>query len=232
MGSGIERFRMQSSMTDVLQGSCSIMDALIPKTPGGYAMLPANSDLTAAEIGLLRKSDHAFTLKEAFAKLSAPYDFILMDCPPSLNTLTLNALVAADAVIIPMQCEYYALEGLSALMRTIEQIQVDLNPDLKILGILRTMYDPRNRLSTEVSAQLVSHFGNKVYQTVIPRNIRLAEAPSHGLPILMYDKGSKGSEAYVSLANEFLRGIQTKEGGTKDTTFTSSQSKNKTKETV
>jgi chromosome partitioning protein len=205
MGSGIDKNKIQFSMTEVLQGSCDIQAAIVEKTPGKYAVLPANGDLTAAEITLLKKPQQEQTLKEILLKVATHFEFVLIDCPPSLNTLTLNALVAANSVIIPMQCEYFALEGLSALMNTIEQIRKNLNPSLLIEGIVRTMYDPRNRLSTEVSAQLIAHFASKVYQTVIPRNIRLAEAPSYGLPVLMYDKGSKGSEAYLALAKELLK---------------------------
>lgn len=204
-GSGIEKNRIELSINEVLQGEVDIQDAIVKKTPSGFSVLPANSDLTAAEIFLLRKPEQEQNLKKALHAIRVNYDFIVIDCPPSLNMLTLNALVASNSVIIPMQCEYYALEGLTALMGTIEQLQKSLNPALEIEGIVRTMYDPRNRLSTEISAQLVSHFGNKVYQTVIPRNIRLAEAPSHGMPVLLYDKGSKGSEAYLSLAREFLK---------------------------
>ncbi len=206
MGSGVDKNKIALSLTDVLLGVCDIQAAIVEKTPGKYAVLPANGDLTAAEITLLKKPKQEQTLKEGLKKIDTRYDFVLIDCPPSLNTLTLNALVAAHSVIIPMQCEYFALEGLSALLNTIEQIRKNLNPSLKIEGIVRTMYDPRNRLSTEVSAQLISHFANRVYQTVIPRNVRLAEAPSHGLPVLIYDKGSKGSEAYFSLAKEVLKG--------------------------
>ncbi len=204
MGSGVDKHHLNLSANEVLQGQASIQEAIIAKTPGTYALLPSNGDLTAAEVVLLRTPHQEKKLKEALSSLATTYDFILIDCPPSLSMLTLNALVAAQGVIIPMQCEYYALEGLSALMSTIEQIHIDLNPGLQIEGVLRTMYDPRNRLSTEISAQLVAHLGRKIYQTVIPRNIRLAEAPSHGLPILFYDRGSKGSEAYQRLATEFL----------------------------
>lgn len=205
MGSGIEKNKIQLSMTEVLQGSCDIQAAIIEKTPGKYAVLPANGDLTAAEITLLKKPRQEQTLKESLSKIASHFEFVLIDCPPSLNSLTLNALVAAHSIIIPMQCEYFALEGLSALMNTIEQLKKNLNPALSIEGIVRTMYDPRNRLSTEVSSQLIAHFGKQVYQTVIPRNIRLAEAPSYGLPVLMYDKGSRGSEAYLFLAKELLK---------------------------
>ncbi len=205
MGSGIDKNTLSSTINEVLQGHVDIETVIIPSTEAGYAVLPANGDLTAAEVALLGKLHHERRLKDALNKVRHLYPIILIDCPPSLNMLTLNALVAADSVIVPMQCEYYALEGLSALMSTIEQIKNSLNADLKMEGIVRTMYDPRNRLSTEVSAQLIAHFGNKVYQSVIPRNIRLAEAPSHGMPILLYDKASKGSESYMSLAGEILK---------------------------
>ncbi len=205
MGSGVEKHSLSKTVNDVLQEACDISVAIVQNTPGGFAVLPANGDLTFSEVALLRKSNQERNLKKVLDPLREKYDFILIDCPPSLNMLTLNALVAADSVIIPMQCEYYALEGLSALVNTIEQVKESLNSALVIEGIVRTMYDPRNRLSTEVSAQLIAHFGNRVYQSVIPRNIRLAEAPSHGIPVLMYDKGSRGSEAYLSLAKELLK---------------------------
>lgn len=205
MGSGVDKSRIQYSVNDVLQGEMDIQAAIVPHTPGGYDLLPSNSDLTAAEVALLRKPQQEKNLKEALNTIRDKYQFIVIDCPPSLNMLTLNALVAADSVIIPMQCEYYALEGLSALINTIEQVRRGLNPALQIEGIIRTMYDPRNRLSIEVSAQLIAHFGNKVYQTVIPRNVRLAEAPSHGIPIILYDKTSRGSESYMALAKEMIK---------------------------
>lgn len=208
MGSGVEKHQLKVTVNEVLLQERDICDAIIPKTPAGYAILPANGDLTVAEVALLRKPEQERNLKNVFNVIRGVYDFVLIDCPPSLNMLTLNALVAADSVIIPMQCEYFALEGLSGLMNTIEQVRESLNPKLHIEGIARTMYDPRNRLATEVSAQLISHFGSKVYQTVIPRNVRLAEAPSHGMPILLYDKGSKGSESYLSLAKELIRSLE------------------------
>lgn len=204
MGSGIDKNQISTTITEVLLGEKDIQEAIIYDTQAGFSIIPANGELTIAEVTLLRKANQESTLKKALQTINHLFDFIVIDCPPSLNMLTLNALVAAHSVIIPMQCEYYALEGLSALMETIDQVR-ELNPILKIEGILRTMYDPRNRLSTEVSADLVKHFGSKVYQTVIPRNVRLAEAPSHGLPILIYNKGSRGSEAYLSLAKEFLK---------------------------
>lgn len=204
MGSGIDKNKLSLTSNEVLQGEVEIQAALQKKTAGGYAILPSNGDLTAAEVMLVRKPKQDSQLKKAIATIQHAFDFILIDCPPALNMLTLNAFVAAQAVIIPMQCEYYALEGLSALVQTIEQVKVSLNPHLRIEGIIRTMYDPRNRLSMEVSAQLIAHFGKRVYQTVIPRNVRLAEAPSHGLPVLLYDKSSKGSEAYFAFAREIL----------------------------
>ncbi len=205
MGSGVDKNTLTESINEVLLRESKIADVIVSKTPAGYALLPANGDLTAAEVVLLRKTEQERVLKESLAQVDAQFDYILIDCPPSLNMLTLNALVAADSVIVPVQCEYYALEGLTALMGTVQQIQGSLNPTLKIEGILRTMYDPRNRLSSEISAQLVSHFENKVFQTVIPRNVRLAEAPSHGLPVSLYDKGSRGAEAYRFLAREYLQ---------------------------
>ena len=168
-------------------------------------MLPANGDLVAAEIELLEMNERESRLKNLLAKIQDRYHFIVIDCPPSLNMLTLNALVAAQGVIIPMQCEYYALEGLSALMDTIAAVSETHNPQLKVEGILRTMYDPRNKLTTEVSGQLFDHFGDRVYRTVVPRNVRLAEAPSYGMPVLQYDRQSRGAIAYLALAGEMLR---------------------------
>lgn len=208
MGSGVEKTKIPLGSNEVLLGEADILSAITQRTTGNYAIMPANSDLTTAEVGLLRKEGQESNLKKVLSKVIDQFDFILIDCPPSLNMLTLNALVAANSVIIPMQCEYYALEGLSALLTTIDEIKLFLNPTLTIEGIVRTMYDPRNRLSTEVSAQLISHFENKVYQTVIPRNVRVAEAPSHGLPVLIYDKASKGSESYLALAQEILKEIE------------------------
>ena len=175
------------------------------KTPWHYDLLPANGDLTVAEVRLLRAANRDDCLKKALAPLTAEYDFILIDCPPSLNMLTVNALVAADSVLVPIQCEYYALEGLTSLLSSIEQIHRTANPSLQVEGLLRTMYDGRNGLTMDVSEQLLTHFGEKVYHTVIPRNVRLAEAPSHGLPVISYDKRSQGAIAYLALAGELLR---------------------------
>lgn len=204
MGSGINKSDLALSVYDVLLQECSAADAIL-ETPAGFHILPANGDLTAAEIALLNADNRELRLREIIATVDADYDFVVIDCPPSLNMLTINALVAAHGVIIPMQCEYYALEGLSALVDTITAISSTLNPTLQIEGILRTMYDPRSKLTLEVSGQLFTHFGDKVYRTVVPRNIRLAEAPSYGLPVLQYDRQSRGAVAYLALAGEMLR---------------------------
>lgn len=204
MGSGINKADLTLSIYEVLMGEASIADVLLT-TAGGVDVLPANGDLTAAEVALLKKEGSEGRLKTLIADVADQYDFIVIDCPPSLNMLTINALVAANGVIIPMQCEYYALEGLSALVDTIQAIASALNPELRIEGILRTMYDPRSKLTLEVSNQLFTHFGDKVYRTVVPRNIRLAEAPSHGMPVLQYDRQSRGAVAYLALAGEMLR---------------------------
>src|SRR5690606_2915878 len=205
MGSGLEKDELQHSVYEVLTGRTSIAQAIVKTPEAGYDMLPANGDLTAAEVELLGVSGRETRLREALRGLGERYDYVLIDCPPSLNMLTVNALVAADGVIITMQCEYFALEGLSALTQTIGAIAATHNPALRIEGILRTMFDPRNRLPTEVSEQLAKHFGKQVYRTVIPRNVRLAEAPSHGLPVIVYDKASRGALAYIALAGEILR---------------------------
>ena len=205
MGSGVNKMDIELSSFDVLMGNKTIADVITKTGEGDYDLLPANGDLTGAEAGLLDELAREIRLRNAIDEIKENYDFIFIDCPPSLNMLTVNALVAATSVIIPMQCEYYALEGLSALLDSIEKIRKYLNPDLKIEGLLRTMYDPRNNLATQVSAQLLEYFGEQVYRTIIPRNIRLAEAPSHGLPIIKYDKASRGALAYLALAGEMLR---------------------------
>jgi len=205
MGSGVDKNSVEFSVYDVLLGLTRLENALQSSPEGHYAVLPANSDLTAAEVEMLTLDKKEYRLKKALSDLKGQFDFILIDCPPSLNMLTVNALTACDGVLIPMQCEYYALEGLSALINTINTIQSMLNPQLKIEGILRTMYDPRNSLTGDVSQQLHSHFGDRVYRTCVPRNVRLAEAPSFGLPVISYDKQSKGSMAYIALAGEILR---------------------------
>jgi chromosome partitioning protein len=205
MGCGIDKRQLRHSMTDVLLGDAEVAAALQPVDPGGFALLPANQDLVAAEVQLFTKIGREMRLRNALKPVRSLYDVVLIDCPPALNLLTLNALVAADTVLVPMQCEYYALEGLSALMNTIEQIRASVNPDLRLEGILRTMFDPRNNLSNEVSAQLLMHFGEKVFRTVIPRNVRLAEAPSFGKAVLYHDKDSRGALAYLALAGELIR---------------------------
>jgi len=204
MGSGIDKSKLEVSSYDVLMGEKTVPEVIVRSEEGGYDVLPSNSDLTGAEVALLEELAREVRLRKALEPVRDNYHFILIDCPPALSMLTVNALVAADAVIIPMQCEYYALEGLTALLDTIEKIRKYLNRHLRVEGLLRTMYDPRNNLSTQVSAQLLKHFGDKVYRTVIPRNVRLAEAPSHGLPIIKYDKACQGSLAYLALAGEML----------------------------
>ena len=205
MGSGISKNEVPVSIYDVLVDDETIAQASQPSPSGKYDIVAANSDLTAAEVRLLELPEKEIRLRNALHAAKDKYDYILIDCPPSLNMLTLNALVACDGVIIPMQCEYYSLEGISALIETINQVQQALNPDLAIEGIVRTMYDPRSTLTSEVSDQLQEHFGEKLYQTCIPRNIRLAEAPSFGQPALVYDRQSKGAIAYLALAGEFIR---------------------------
>lgn len=202
-GCGVEKYEVPNTIYDVLVDHCSISDALYEaKAEAGFSVLPANGDLTAAEVHLLDVDQKEFKLKEALGSIEDQYDYIVIDCLPSLNMLTINALVAASGVIIPVQCEYFALEGISALIETISSIQATLNKDLRIEGILRTMYDPRNSLTKDVSSQLSEHFTEQLYQTVIPRNVRLAEAPSFGVPALVYDAGSRGAKAYLALAGE------------------------------
>ena len=205
MGSGIDKHTVARTGYDVLLGHADIQSVILKTDEAGYDVLPGNADLTAAEVELLGKDDRERRLRAALAYVQNDYDLIIIDCPPSLNMLTVNSLAAAHSVLIPIQCEYYALEGLSALLDTVEQVRSAINPELEIEGLLRTMYDARNRLATEVSSQLKEHFGDKVYRTIIPRNVRLAEAPSHGLPVLRYDKSSRGAAAYLALAGEFIR---------------------------
>jgi chromosome partitioning protein len=205
MGSGVDKQQLKVSINDILlDNTLDICDAIL-KTEAGFNLLPGNNDLTVAEIKLLEMDDRENRLKKALEPVLSRYDYIIIDCPPALNTLTLNALVAAESVLIPMQCEYYALEGLTALLCTIEQLAATVNPDLVMEGILRTMFDARMRLTQEVSDQLFKHFSEQVFHTVIPRNVRLAEAPSHGKPALQYDKGSQGAIAYLVLAAEIIK---------------------------
>lgn len=205
-GSGIDKNAVEASVYDVLVDGLPTEEAILatPDT-AGFDLLPADGDLTAAEVQLLDMKSKEFRLRNALARIKHNYDYVLIDCPPSLNMLTVNALTAADSVIVPIQCEYYALEGLSALMDTVDKISGVLNPKLHIGGLLRTMYDPRNSLSNDVSNQLISHFGERVYRTIIPRNVRLAEAPSHGAPVIHYDAKSRGAMSYLALAGEILR---------------------------
>ena len=205
MGCGVNKNEVDASSFDVLMGDVSARDAIIRLEEAGFDILPGNGDLTAAEVELLDGEDRDTKLRVAMESIQDSYDFILIDCPPSLNMLTINAMAAADGVMIPMQCEYYALEGLTALLDTIDKIRLAVNPDLEIDGLLRTMFDPRNNLATQVSAQLTVHFEDKVYRTIIPRNVRLAEAPSHGMPVLQYDRTSRGALSYIALAGEILR---------------------------
>jgi chromosome partitioning protein len=205
MGSGVDKASLESGTYDLLVGESEFSDAIVKAAQAGYDLLPANQELAAAEVELLAMERREFRLRDAIAGHTAAYDFVLIDCPPAINMLTVNALIAADRVLIPMQCEYYALEGLSALVGTIDKIRQSANPGLAIHGILRTMFDPRNNLANEVSAQLEQHFGDRVYRTVIPRNIRLAEAPSFGCPALIHDKYSRGALAYLALAGEINR---------------------------
>jgi len=205
MGCGVDKNELAHSITEVLLGECAIEAALVNIEHSGFALLPGNQDVVAAEVELTGKSGGERRLRDAMQSIRERFDVILIDCPPSLNMLTVNALAAADSVLIPMQCEYYALEGLTALVGTIEQIRARANPELEIEGILRTMFDPRNNLANEVSGQLIQHFGDRVFRTMIPRNVRLAEAPSFGKPALAYDKESRGALAYLALAGEMLR---------------------------
>ena len=218
-GSGIDKRALTSTIYHVLLGERTIEEVRVNSPSGGYDVLPANRELAGAEVELVSLPERETRLKDALAEalqqiriaitsITTDYDFILLDCPPSLSLLTLNGLCAADSVLIPMQCEYYALEGLSDLVQTVKKVRAHLNPTLDIEGLLRTMYDPRNTLALNVGAELEKHFGEKLYRTVIPRNVRLAEAPSHGIPVLYLDKGSKGAQSYLALAGEMLRRME------------------------
>ena len=205
-GCGIDKRALERSICDVLLGEIGAGDAIVHIDTGDFDLLPGNQDLTAAEVQLLNApAGREHRLEQALATVRDRYDVIVIDCPPALNILTLNGLTAADSVLIPMQCEYYALEGLSGLVSTIEQVRESVNPRLSIEGILRTMFDPRNNLANHVSAQLIEHFGDKVFRTIIPRNVRLAEAPSFGVPVMFHDKESRGALAYLALAGELIR---------------------------
>jgi chromosome partitioning protein len=213
VGCGVNPRELERSAFDVMNGDCTVAEATVRLDELGFDLLPSNSDLTAAEIGLMQQENREFRLRSALEPVAAQYGWIIIDCPPSLNLLTLNALTAANSVLIPIQCEYYALEGLASLLETIEQVRASVNPGLEIEGLLRTMYDVRNNLSSAVSDQLIENFGDRVYRTLVPRNVRVAEAPSYGLPVLRYDPGSRGSLAYMGLAGEILRRRRKRETG-------------------
>ncbi len=204
MGCGVDKHDVENTVCEVILGEASIRDTII-KVESGFSVIPANTDLTAAEVAIMDLPQREQKLRLQLSIIRDEYDFIIIDCPPSLSMLTINALVAADGVLIPIQCEYYALEGLTSLLDTVDKVTKTVNPNLEIEGLLRTMSDTRNNLSNDVSAQLLKHFGNKVYTTMIPRNVRLAEAPSHGIPALEYDRSSRGAVSYMALAAEVIR---------------------------
>lgn len=204
MGCGVDKDSLRYSSYDLMMTDVPALETVVELPDVGFAIIPGNADLTAAEVQLMKAERKEQRLRDSLLTIKQEYDYILIDCPPSLNMLTLNAMVAANSLLIPMQCEYYALEGLSALMSTLQNIQDTVNPELSLEGIVRTMFDDRNRLTKDVSEQLIRYFGDKVFRVCIPRNIRLAEAPSHGLPVLSYDKSSRGATAYLALANELI----------------------------
>ncbi|WP_018412571.1 ParA family protein [Methyloversatilis thermotolerans] len=208
MGAGVDKRTVKASVYQVLVGLSSLADARVSSPHSGLDVLPANRDLAGAEVELVGLENRENRLKNAIAEHAADYDFVLIDCPPSLSLLTLNGLCAAHGVIIPMQCEYYALEGLSDLVNTIKKVHANLNRDLKIIGLLRVMFDPRSTLSQQVSAQLESHFGDKVFRTLVPRNVRLAEAPSYGIPGVLFDRAAKGAQAYNAFAQEMIERVK------------------------
>jgi chromosome partitioning protein len=209
MGSGIDKMGLQQSVYHVLIGMSDVLTARVKSETGGYDVLPANRELAGAEVELVEFDQREERLKNALAPVLNDYDFILIDCPPALSLLTLNGLCAANGVIVPMQCEYFALEGLSDLVNTIKQVHANLNPNLTIIGLLRVMFDPRTTLQQQVSEQLMAHFGDKVFNTIIPRNVRLAEAPSYGMPGVTFDKASRGAQAYMQFGTEMIQRIKT-----------------------
>jgi chromosome partitioning protein len=209
MGSGIDKMGLQHSVYHVLIGMSDVLTARVKSETGGYDVLPANRELAGAEVELVEFDQREERLKNALAPVLNDYDFILIDCPPALSLLTLNGLCAANGVIVPMQCEYFALEGLSDLVNTIKQVHANLNPNLTIIGLLRVMFDPRTTLQQQVSDQLMAHFGDKVFNTIIPRNVRLAEAPSYGMPGVTFDKASRGAQAYMQFGAEMIQRIKT-----------------------
>ena len=208
MGSGIDKNSLESNLYQVLIGESNIEQARVKSESGGYDVLPANRELSGAEIDLVQMEQRERQLKAAIDTVATQYDFVLIDCPPTLSLLTLNGLAAAHGVIIPMQCEYFALEGLSDLVNTIKRVHRNINDDLRVIGLLRVMFDPRMTLQQQVSAQLEAHFGDKVFKTVVPRNVRLAEAPSYGMPGVVYDRGSRGAQAYISFGAEMIERVK------------------------
>jgi len=213
MGSGVDKRTLEKTVYHLLLGQASAAEVRVRAERAGYDILPANRDLAGAEVELVDEARREFRLKRGLEPMVNEYDYILIDCPPALNLLTVNALTAAQAVMIPMQCEYYALEGLSDLVNTVKKVKAKLNPGIEIAGLLRAMFDPRNSLAQQVSEQLKRHFGNKVYDALIPRNVRVAEAPSHGLSVLAYDRTSKGAQAYLTLAREIVQREEGKDNG-------------------
>jgi len=209
MGSGVDKRTLEKSVYQVLLGLANLDEARTASPTGHFDLLPANRDLAGAEVEMVELTRREIRLKEALTRHTSDYDFVLIDCPPSLSLLTLNGLCAAHGVVIPMQCEYYALEGLSDLVNTIKKVHANLNPDLKIIGLLRVMFDTRATLGHQVSAELEQHFGDKVFKTIVPRNIRLAEAPSYGIPGVLFDKAAKGSQAYLAFAKEMIERVKT-----------------------
>jgi chromosome partitioning protein len=208
MGAGVDKSNLKASIYEVMLGMADVKSAIKRSESGGFDVLPANRELAGAEVEMVELENREKRLKDALATVDGDYDFVLVDCPPALSMLTLNGLCAAHGVIIPMQCEYYALEGLSDLVNTIKKVHAKLNPDLKIIGLLRVMFDPRMTLSQQVSAQLEEHFGDKVFKTIIPRNVRLAEAPSYGVPGVTFDPAAKGAQAYIAFGAEMVERIR------------------------
>jgi chromosome partitioning protein len=209
MGSGVDKANLENSVYQVLIGMATAAQTVLYAPTAGYSVMPANRDLAGAEVELVDLENREMRLKLALAEIEDQFDFILIDCPPALSLLTLNGLCAADGVVVPMQCEYFALEGLSDLVNTIKQVHANLNPNLKIIGLLRVMFDARVTLQQQVSEQLMAHFGNKVFKTIIPRNVRLAEAPSFGLPGVIFDKSARGAQAYIEFGGEMVERIKT-----------------------
>ena len=209
MGSGVDKANLENSVYQVLIGMATAAQTVLYAPTAGYSVMPASRDLAGAEVELVDLENREMRLKLALAEIEDQFDFILIDCPPALSLLTLNGLCAADGVVVPMQCEYFALEGLSDLVNTVKQVHANLNPNLKIIGLLRVMFDARVTLQQQVSEQLMTHFGNKVFKTIIPRNVRLAEAPSFGLPGVIFDKSARGAQAYIEFGGEMVERIKT-----------------------